>query len=274
MPRLSLLRKLAVALGVALVAATLALGCASEDKVEDGTVNGEAQQTPIATAWQIPTPAAAAEGTPVPTPTPAATATPTLPAEPSPTPLATSTALPTDLDWEKAEQSAIADNAKPRFRGVLGDFVVVEPNSGSNYPCPEPYGPAVNLESSEPYFNLPGAVIDDVEAGACQGTVVSITAGVPDETSGTLVGRGYFLGPKMRVSFDAPAERLKLITVAGKPALAHLPIPDCISCLTEVVVIERFPTEAAPGITAWAHTYSGLDRAIALVEQIMAGGKR
>jgi len=72
-------------------------------------------------------------------------------------------------------------------------------------------------------------------------------------------------------SFDAPAERLKLITVAGKPALAMLPIPDCISCLSEVVVIERFPSETASGITAWAHTYSGLDKAIALVEQIMAG---
>jgi hypothetical protein len=131
----------------------------------------------------------------------------------------------------------------------------------------------MNLESSELYFDLPGAVIDSIGTGSCQGTVVSITASVPGELGGAIVGRGYFVGPKMRVSYDAPAERLKLMTVAGKPALATLPIPDCISCLTEVAVIERFPTKGAPGITAWVHTASGLDRAIALVEQIMAAGK-
>jgi hypothetical protein len=203
-----------------------------------------------------------------------AQATPTLPAEASPTPQATSTAAPTDLDWEKAEQSAIADNAKPRFRGEIGDFAIVEPNTVSGYPCPEPYGPAINLETSELNFNLPGAVIDSIGTGSCQGTVVSITAGVPDEWGGTLVGRGYFLSLPLEEAFDAPAERLELMTVAGKPALAVLPIPDCISCLTEVVVIERFPSEEAPGITAWVHTYSGIERAIALVEQIMAGGKQ
>jgi hypothetical protein len=177
--------------------------------------------------------------------------------------------LPMEIPGEKkAEEAAEADMAKPRFRGELGDFVVVEPNTGANYPCPEPYQPGTNPEQSELYFTLPGAMIDMV--GSCEGTVIGITALGGDDRSGTVVGRGYFVGPKMRLSLDAPAERLKLITVAGKPALAMLAIPDCISCLTEVVVIERFPSETAPGITTWAHTYSGLDRAIALVEQIMA----
>lgn len=178
---------------------------------------------------------------------------------------------PTVLDWEKAEQAAQADMAKPRFRGQLGDFLVVAPNSGANYPCPERYEPATDPERSELYFELPGAVIDSVGTGACQGTVISVTAGVPDEGGGTFVGRGYFVGLPLQQSFDAPAERLELMTVAGRPAIAMLPIPDCIACLTELVAIERFPTETASGITAWAHTYAGLDRAIALVEQIMAG---
>jgi hypothetical protein len=189
--------------------------------------------------------------------------------EVTPTPAAP-TATPADLDWEKAERAMEADNAKPRFRGELGDFAVVEPNTTPGYPCPEPYGPLVNPEQSELYFELPGAVIDTATSGSCQGTVISITAFVPDETSGTRVGRGYFASLPLDLSFNAPADRLKLMTVAGKPALAMLPIPDCIACLSEVAVIERFPTEGAPGITTWAYTYS-LDHAVALVEQIMAG---
>jgi hypothetical protein len=198
--------------------------------------------------------------------------TPTPAAEASPTPQATSTATPVNLDWEKAERAMEADRAKPRFRGELGDFVVVEPNTGSGYPCPEPYGPVVNPEQSELYFDLLGAMIDEVGSGSCQGVIFSITAGVADGTGGTFVGRGYFVGLPLEESFDAPAERLKLMTVADKPALAMLPIPDCIACLSEVVVIERFPTEATPGVTTWAHTDS-LDKAIALVEQIIAAGQ-
>jgi hypothetical protein len=151
----------------------------------------------------------------------------------------------------------------------MGDFVVVEPNSGSGYPCPEPYGPVTNPERAEFYFDLPGAVIDSVGTASCQGTIFSITANISDSEGGAIVGRGYFVSPKLEESFNAPAERLKLITVAGKPAIAMLPIPDCISCVSEVSVIERFPSGAAPGITVWAHT-SSLDKAIALVEQIMA----
>jgi hypothetical protein len=191
-------------------------------------------------------------------------------AETTPTVEATPTVTPVDLDWSKAILAMQADNAKPRFRGELGDFVVVEPNTGSGYPCPEPYQPGTNPEQSELYFTLPGAVIDTV--GSCQGTVISITAGGPDEGSGAIVGRGYFLDLKLETSFNAPAERLKLITVEGKPAIAMLPIPDCISCLSEVVAIERFPTDETPGIVASAHTYSGLDKAIALVEQTMVAG--
>jgi hypothetical protein len=200
------------------------------------------------------------------TPAPATAA-----AQATPTAQATATVTPVNLDWGKAQLAIQADNAKPRFRGEMGDFVIDEPNKTVNYTCPEPYQPGSNPEQSELYFDLPGAVIDSV--GSCEGKVISITAGVPDEGSGAIVGRVYFVGPKFEQSFNAPAERLKLITVAGRPAIAMLPIPDCISCLSEVGAIERFPTEAAPGIVAWAHTYSGLDKAIALVEQIMAAGQ-
>ena len=70
-------------------------------------------------------------------------------------------------------------------------------------------------------------------------------------------------------AFVYSSARLKLITVGGKPALAILPVPDCMVCTSQVVVIERFPSEAAPGITVWAQTTNDLDGAIALAEQII-----
>jgi len=168
---------------------------------------------------------------------------------------------------ERAKQATAADRAKPRFTGELGDFVIVEPHTGTGYPCPEPAQPGTNPERSELYFSLPGAVIEGV--GSCQGTIIAITAFVPDGVNGAMVGRGYFLGPKLEEPFDAPAERLKLITVGGKPALAELPVPEDMTCTTQVVVIERFPSEAGPGIAVSARTINDLDRAIALAEQIM-----
>ena len=170
---------------------------------------------------------------------------------------------------ERAQQATEADRVKPRFRGELGDFVIVEPATATGYPCPEPYQPATNLERSELYFSLPGAVIDTVGSGSCQGTIIVISALIPDEAGEATVARAYFPGPKVETTFDAPAERLKLITVGGKPALALLPIPDCMLCPSQVVVIERFPSEAGPGIAAWARTINDLDKAIALAEQIM-----
>jgi len=170
---------------------------------------------------------------------------------------------------KRAQQATEADSAKSRFRGDLGDFVIVEPDTTNHYPCPEPAQFATNLEQSELYFNLPGAVIDAEGAASCQGIVFTITAFVPDASGEAMVGRGYFLSPKLELSRDAPAERLKLITVGGKPALAEVPIPDCIVCPGEVVVIERFPSEAAPGIFTWVRTTNDLDKAIALAEQIM-----
>jgi len=168
---------------------------------------------------------------------------------------------------ERAEQATEADKAKPRFTGDLGDFVIVDRITAPGYPCPEPYQPGTNPEQSELYFNLPGAGTPMV--GSCQGTIIAITASIVDAAGGAQVGRVYFLGPKVELPFHAPAERLKLMTIGGKPALAELPIPDCIVCTSQVVVIQRFPSEAAPGITVWAQTVNDLDRAIALAEQIM-----
>jgi len=262
---------LAVAAGVAvaLLAVGIALGAYFASQATDGTSVAQETEKPTATApaadsW--PTAALTPEPSPEPSAAPAgagaeagATAEEVLP--PSPVPQGKGDAV------ERAKQATEADRVKPRFRGELGDFVIVEPHTGTGYPCPEPAQPGTNPERSELYFSLPGAVIEGV--GSCQGTIFSITASVPDGVTGAMVGRGYFLTPKLEEPFDAPAERLKLITVGGKPALAEVPIPDCMVCPSQVVVIERFPSEAAPGITVWALTTNDLDKAIALAEQIM-----
>jgi len=183
---------------------------------------------------------------------------------------ATATAAAGQGDFvERLEQALEADRAKPRFRGEMGDFVIVDAAAVTGYPCPDGAQPATNIEQSEINFNLPGAVIDTATSASCQGIFTNINAFVPGEPHEAMVGRGYFLAPRMELSVNAPAERLKLITVGGKPALAELPIPDCTLCDSQVMVIERFPSEAAPGIFTWARTINDLDRAIALVEQIM-----
>jgi hypothetical protein len=167
---------------------------------------------------------------------------------------------------EKAKEATALDNAKPRFRGELGDFVIVE-SVAPHYPCPEPYQPASNIERSELYFSLPGAGISTDMVGSCQGTVIGITADVGDGYS--MVGRAYFLGPKVELSIDAPADRLKLMTVGAKPALAELGVPGGLLTTTQVVVIERFPSETAPGIITWAQSIDDVNRAIRLAEAIM-----
>jgi len=249
------------AVAVALVAVGIALAAYFASEATDGSSVAQETEEPTATA-----PAATTEPSPEPSAAPGgagaeATATPGEVLPPSPVSQGKGDAV------ERAKQATEADRVKPRFRGELGDFVIVEPHTGTGYPCPEPAQPGTNPERSELYFSLPGAVIEGV--GSCQGTIFSITASVPDGVTGAMVGRGYFLTPKLEEPFDAPAERLKLITVGGKPALAEVPIPDCMVCPSQVVVIERFPSEAAPGITVWALTTNDLDKAIALAEQIM-----
>jgi hypothetical protein len=253
--------RLVAGVAVVLLAAGIGLAVYFASQAGDGTSVAQEIEQPTAAAR-----AATTEPTPEPSAAPGGAgaeveATPEGVLPPSPVSQGKGDVL------ERAEQAAAADRAKPRFRGELGDFVIVDPATATGYPCPEPYQPGTNPERSELYFSLPGAVVDMV--GSCQGTIIGITASIADEAGAAMVGRTYFAGSKVETTFNAPAERLKLITVGGKPALAELPIPDCMLCPSQVMVIERFPSEAAPGITAWARTINDLDKAIALAEQIM-----
>jgi len=259
------------AVAVALVAVGIALAAYFASEATDGASVAQEPQQPTAAAPAASSSLALAV-TPEPSTQPTAapggarveaTATPGEVLPPSPVSQGKGDAV------ERAKQATEADRAKPRFTGELGDFVILGPDAqpATRYPCPEPAQPGTNPEGSELYFSLPGAVIEGVPS--CQGTIFSITASIADEAGGAVVGRAYLLAPRLDVGFDAPEERLKLITVGGKPALAELPIPDCMVCNSQVAVIERFPSEAAPGIFTWVRTFNDLDKAIALAEQIM-----
>lgn len=83
-----------------------------------------------------------------------------------------------------------------------------------------------------------------------------------------IISRGYFVG-KPIVPYDVPIDRLVLLTVAGKPAIAQLPTPGFPGDL-RLTVIERFPSGKRPGIAVEiANTFKGLDEAAELATRIM-----
>lgn len=83
-----------------------------------------------------------------------------------------------------------------------------------------------------------------------------------------MIGRRYFVG-LARVPYEAPIERLRLLTVTGKPAIVELPMPEVPGTL-RLAVVERFPTSDKPGILTFIdNTPKSLAEAIELAEQIM-----
>jgi hypothetical protein len=168
---------------------------------------------------------------------------------------------PVEKAVEEAKEATALDNAKPRFEGELGDFILGE--NSPFPPCPGPTQWVYDLDvirASELYSPALG---DSVEAIACaDGTIVSLSA------DSHHVGRRYFVGPP-GVPLEAPRERLKLLAVAGNPAIAEVPIPGNFLSDARLLIVERFPTDQEPGILTWVYAINDLDGAIKLAEQIM-----
>ncbi|MDE3096337.1 MAG: hypothetical protein KGK07_10110 [Chloroflexota bacterium] len=165
----------------------------------------------------------------------------------------------------QAKQALDADRAKPPFRGELGGFTVVE-HTATQRLCPPPYQPVYDLDkikASGLYSPLFGT---SPQAGACaDGRITGLYSfGQP------VLYRGYFFG-KPQVALNAPAERIRLLTVAGRPAIAELAIPGVPTSTTQVTVIERLPDGTVPGMEVGVVTVSDSERAIALAEEIMMG---
>ena len=83
-----------------------------------------------------------------------------------------------------------------------------------------------------------------------------------------VIGRGYFVG-KPILPLEAPLDRLKLLTVVGKPAIAEIPRPGFVGTL-RLAVIERFPVGNQPGILVTIdNTDKSMEAAMELAAQIM-----
>ena len=155
-----------------------------------------------------------------------------------------------------------ADQAKPAYVGVLGDFLVTaKVGQVADWPpCPEPRRPAKNYKASEVY----SPVFGDLEVYECaDGKIIGLSVyGDPS------IGKRYFVGPA-KVNYFAPFDRLLLLTVAGRPAIAQLPAPGDPEGL-RLAVIQRFPSNNQPGIMVWIdNTSKSVAEAAALAARIM-----
>jgi hypothetical protein len=79
--------------------------------------------------------------------------------------------------------------------------------------------------------------------------------------------RRYFVGPAI-VPWNAPVDKLELMTVAGYPAIAHLSTPGLADSV-ELIVVQRFPSDNKPGILMYVGYMNTLDEAVAKAERII-----
>ena len=157
--------------------------------------------------------------------------------------------------------AATADPAKQAYTGPLGDFLVTPHQAADWPPCPEPRRPAQNYKTSEIYSPVFG---DLKEVSECaDGKIIGLS--VYGEPS---IGKRYFVGPA-KVPYTAPFDRLILLTVAERPAIARLPAAGDPEGL-RLAVIQRFPSSNQPGIMVWIDfTSKSVAEAAALAAQIM-----
>jgi len=166
------------------------------------------------------------------------------------------------LSLETTNPAMAVGQAKPAYRGALGDFFVTgKGNEVADFPaCPRPIRPAQNYKASEVY----SPVFGDAEVNECaNGLIPGISVyGKP------AMGKRYFVG-LAKVNYFAPLERLRLLTVAGRPAIAQLPAPHDPDGL-RLAVLQRISGNNQPGIMVWIdYTFQSLEEAAALAAQIM-----
>jgi hypothetical protein len=165
----------------------------------------------------------------------------------------------------RANPPPVPERTKPVYEGPLGDFIVGIHQGSSAPPCPRPFRRAKNekIKASDLYSPVFGKNLEGFVAECADGRIVAI------EIYGReVIGKAYFVG-KPIITFEAPLDGLKLLTVAGKPALAQIPMPG-FHWFLSLVVIERFPNSNQPGIFAGVdNTDKSLEEASELAAQIM-----
>jgi hypothetical protein len=163
------------------------------------------------------------------------------------------------------DPEVIADQAKPRYEGPMGDFLVTPDAAAQAPPCGPPFSPAEPSHAAQSELYLSG--LELVAAGQCaDGTVVSIQFIGPE--SPTTVGTRYFVGPA-NVPYNAPLDRLKLLTITGKSAIAQLAMPSYTHTF-RMAVIQRVPEGDHPGIMLFIEdSFLDLEEASALAERLI-----
>ena len=128
---------------------------------------------------------------------------------------------------------------------------------------PKPFKPAKNekILASELYTPLFGKNLEGFVAECADGNIVAIVL-----YGREVIGKSYF-PRKPIVYFEAPRERLKLLTVAGRPAIADL---GEFSGTLRLGVIERFPKGNKFGILVTIdETFKTLEETAKMAEKMM-----
>jgi hypothetical protein len=166
----------------------------------------------------------------------------------------------------RAKPPVDPERTKPAYEGPLGEFIVGIHQGSSALPCPQPLRPTKNekIKASELYSPVFGKNLEGFVAECADGKITVIVI-----YGREVIGRGYFIG-KPILPLEAPLDGLKLLTAAGKPGLASLPMPG-FSWSLRLAFIERFPRGNQPGIlVSIDNTDKSLEEATELAAQIMA----
>lgn len=143
------------------------------------------------------------------------------------------------------------------YEGPLGDFIVTPGEAGNDLVCDDDTVSQLESELSAAFPD------ESVFAEACSASV-SFDGGI---TLTRLAYRG-----ELRISFEAPRERLELLTVGGRAAIvAHPPIEQLPS---QVAALEREPAGDEPGIFIELSLPPGpgsLQDGLDLLEQFLSG---
>lgn len=157
------------------------------------------------------------------------------------------------------------DQPKPIYEGPIGDFLVGRNQGSSRLPCPRPLRPATNerIKASELYSPVFGDNLEGFVSECADGKIIVIEIYGPD-----IVGRGYFVGNPV-LPWASPREGFRLLTAAGRPAIAQLPMTN-FSWGYRLAVIERFPSGNQSGIlVSIEDTDKNLEELVELAAQIM-----
>jgi hypothetical protein len=163
------------------------------------------------------------------------------------------------IPLSQVNPATATDQANGIYQGPLGEFLVTPRHIADWPPCPAPYK-RTNAKTSELYSPAFG---ENIEANECaDGTIIGLTFEI-----GSSIGRRYFVGPA-KVPYEAPFDRLVLLTVGGHSAIAELPTPGVPGSL-RLTVLERFPAGKQPGMLVWVEGGESLEASAAKAAKIM-----